>query len=1164
MIREHYGIPRKEGLSLKDYPTIRHCVRFVMENAGGGVKTDFSVDTGMRGSIDTKGGIAEVVEDKVSDKVEDKGRVGELNEKDVLETIIKIISDKTGYSGEMLDPDLDMEADLGIDTVKQAELFGMIREHYGIPRKEGLSLKDYPTIRHCVRFVMENAGGGVKTDFSVDTGMRGSIDTKGGIAEVVEDKVSDKVEDKGRVGELNEKDVLETIIKIISDKTGYSREMLDPDLDMEADLGIDTVKQAELFGMIREHYGIPRKEGLSLKDYPTIRHCVRFVMENAGKTKTTENENIDIANVKVEEKIETTTQFEPIQGKEEKGIDNEFKVDMGKVLGEIDNKHTRHIRYKPTIVEMPVRDEIIKKFDPSKYAVIIADDIELAKLVRNEFSKLGVLSIILTSKETKLKDSYTVNFSSLTLTDEIIRDIASKYKIGGIVYLMGVDDKKLDENTKPSVDVNRYVMPLFVAAKHFAPHLNDVKDDFVSFIICVTKIDGGFGYITTQSYDPIYGGIYGVGLCLRKEFDKSVVKVIDFPKDAENLFIVKKIFYELQYSDKRCAVSYSTAGKRYTLVALPVEMRKDKENYTLSKKKIIVTGGGRGLGALFCKMASKRWKPTIIILDIIELSDEAAKFASMSEDELVEYKNNTLKEKLKKIHNKLTPVMLEKEFTRIKDSANLYKTIKEIEALGAKVFYYQCDLNNSVRFEEVMRNIKDKFGMVDGFIHFAGLERSKLSVDKSFEEFLLIFNTKANSAINIWRSQILREDALVVMVSSIAGKFGNLGQTDYAAASDYISKFAVNLFNQKRKAFAIDMTAIANIGMGVRPGVEAFLKSQEVEFLYPEEVMGMLCDEISYGDIPEIIYSGSLGKLDWDKQLAYEKNFPISTPSSLTGRELYFLEKIEKNSPSSGFLAVKNLSVKEKYLDDHSINDVPLLPGVMGIEAFAEAICAYKSVYPVVLKNIEFKLPVKLLKRKDVEIKIEAWGGDVVNLAIRSDFVNAKGVKMGETRTHFTAIFEPSEKNTFRKIKLPDFKKRYKTDKQTIYKTYFHGPSFQVLDGIIEATRNEVIAVFQKPQTPLLGDRDFDYIFHPLIIEALFQTCGWRDLYIDSKMTLPDSVESVKIVDNKRDPEKLFTYAVFKGLNNFGKSVYDAWAFDENGVIYAEILNYVMIGVNII
>ena len=36
----------------------------------------------------------------------------------------------------MLDLDLDLEADLGIDTVKQAEMFAAIREIYDIPRDE--------------------------------------------------------------------------------------------------------------------------------------------------------------------------------------------------------------------------------------------------------------------------------------------------------------------------------------------------------------------------------------------------------------------------------------------------------------------------------------------------------------------------------------------------------------------------------------------------------------------------------------------------------------------------------------------------------------------------------------------------------------------------------------------------------------------------------------------------------------------------------------------------------------------------------------------------------------------------------------------------------------------------------------------------------------------
>ena len=46
------------------------------------------------------------------------------------------------------------------------------------------------------------------------------------------------------------------------------------DLDLEADLGIDTVKQAEVFASIRETYGIEFDESLKLRDYPTLNDVV--------------------------------------------------------------------------------------------------------------------------------------------------------------------------------------------------------------------------------------------------------------------------------------------------------------------------------------------------------------------------------------------------------------------------------------------------------------------------------------------------------------------------------------------------------------------------------------------------------------------------------------------------------------------------------------------------------------------------------------------------------------------------------------------------------------------------------------------------------------------------------------------------------------------------
>ena len=69
-----------------------------------------------------------------------------------------------------------------------------------------------------------------------------------------------------------EADVKDKVLEIVAGKTGYPKDMLDLDLDLEADLGIDTVKQAEMFAAIREIYNIPRDETRKLRDFPTLAH----------------------------------------------------------------------------------------------------------------------------------------------------------------------------------------------------------------------------------------------------------------------------------------------------------------------------------------------------------------------------------------------------------------------------------------------------------------------------------------------------------------------------------------------------------------------------------------------------------------------------------------------------------------------------------------------------------------------------------------------------------------------------------------------------------------------------------------------------------------------------------------------------------------------------
>ena len=191
----------------------------------------------------------------------------------VKQRILALVVEKTGYPEDMLDLDLDLEADLGVDTVKQAELFAAIREIYNIPRDENRKLRDYPTLAHVIRFVFEKRP---------DLANSGQAPVSKKQHQQPKPPKSEAVTSMPAAGpaQLSASDsVKERILALVVEKTGYPKDMLDLDLDLEADLGVDTVKQAELFAAIREIYNIPRDENRKLRDYPTLAHVIRFVFE---------------------------------------------------------------------------------------------------------------------------------------------------------------------------------------------------------------------------------------------------------------------------------------------------------------------------------------------------------------------------------------------------------------------------------------------------------------------------------------------------------------------------------------------------------------------------------------------------------------------------------------------------------------------------------------------------------------------------------------------------------------------------------------------------------------------------------------------------------------------------------------------------------------------
>ena len=278
-IRQAYGIPRDENIKLREYPTLAHVIRFVNERrsdlpkaapAKEEVKPVLAAPAVKQEVATVPSGPAVVMEPQ--------GGADSVKER-----ILDLMVEKTGYPKDMLDLDLDLEADLGVDTVKQAEMFAAIREIYNIPRDENRKLRDYPTLAHVIRFVYEKrpdlAGAIVPAPAIGQPSVVEPASTASTSAELtppasievpVASSTADSIKDK--------------VLEIVAEKTGYPKDMLDLDLDLEADLGIDTVKQAEMFAAIRAAYNIPRDENLKLRDFPTLAHVIQFAQSGQRAT----------------------------------------------------------------------------------------------------------------------------------------------------------------------------------------------------------------------------------------------------------------------------------------------------------------------------------------------------------------------------------------------------------------------------------------------------------------------------------------------------------------------------------------------------------------------------------------------------------------------------------------------------------------------------------------------------------------------------------------------------------------------------------------------------------------------------------------------------------------------------------------------------------------
>ena len=255
-VRAQWDLERDDNLRLRDFPTLNHVAGWVRGRLG----------------VSAVGSAA-----SAAPELSPSPRPFGDGDDPILATITQIVAEMTGYPADLLDPDLDLEADLGVDTVKQAEVFAAVRAQWDLVRDDNLQLREFPTLNHVADWVRSRLGVAAPAS-SAAAGAPAAPAAPAPAAAPVPAAPATGTASPDVSGDP----ILDTVTSIVAEMTGYPADLLDPDLDLEADLGVDTVKQAEVFAAVRAQWNLERDDTLQLREFPTLNHVAGWVRGKLG------------------------------------------------------------------------------------------------------------------------------------------------------------------------------------------------------------------------------------------------------------------------------------------------------------------------------------------------------------------------------------------------------------------------------------------------------------------------------------------------------------------------------------------------------------------------------------------------------------------------------------------------------------------------------------------------------------------------------------------------------------------------------------------------------------------------------------------------------------------------------------------------------------------
>jgi hypothetical protein len=264
--------------------------------------------------------------------------------------------------------------------------------------------------------------------------------------------------------------------------------------------------------------------------------------------------------------------------------------------------------------------------------------------------------------------------------------------------------------------------------------------------------------------------------------------------------------------------------------------------------------------------------------------------------------------------------------------------------------------------------IQNQFGRLTGIIHAAGILEDRSIEFKTEDSFRKVNWVKTQGLKLLSDLAAELHPQFFSVFSSISGRLGNGGQSDYSAANSALSSWMTPLRKRlpQTHCFSVEWGAWDQVGMAAQSGISEILNSTGEGSISPDSGKIAFRNELFFGEgSPEVILR------------AVRRNDVTQTLPSLTEvalKNYYFLDEIHEYRLGNSLIAMKVFQLeKETWLLDHEILGVPILPATFGIEIMAQAaLVIFPDFYIQGIHHFKIHQAIRISKDKGTPIRIQS------------------------------------------------------------------------------------------------------------------------------------------------------------------------------------------------